>query len=120
MIGMACENRRRAVDLLGKNDAGKAMRQGHGAERDSTASALANASESKAVGAPDQEGDAAWRPVAILGQESARNASLPSSVTPLRSRQISSCEAGTFGEQRFRFGLDAGLCGCGLAIPLLR
>ena len=62
MIGVACENRRRAVDLLGKNDTGETVRQGYRAERERLRPTWPDTSGARPSAPPITNATPSWPP----------------------------------------------------------
>ena len=68
VIGVAGKNRRRPIELLGKDDTGEPVRQGHGPERQNPA-CFSQRLPRQTVGPANQEGDPLRTVVAELRQE---------------------------------------------------
>ena len=84
---MAGENGDRAIDLLGENDAGKPMRQGHGTEREHEIG-LEHCPEPKTVGAADKEGETLGAAVAKLGEALREGFASELSAAPIETDQF--------------------------------
>src|SRR5262249_40951337 len=108
MVGMTGKNRPGAIDLLGENDSGEPMRQGHRAKGHDPVG-LEQGCEPEAVRASNEEGNALGPAVAKLCQHLGEILASKLVLAPIEANQL--MRGGKLGEKAFGFGFHACLRG---------